>query len=176
MKKKSKFGFIKILNNKKGLTLVELIIAVIFLTIVMGVASSMFFSGNSMFKKGVDQYDLQSSIRLTSDFIVNKVRNVSEISLVAPASPQTYDQIYLDAKCIVYKPAGGAVVNKTDAIINSTSDVSFSLVPSGSKYMLIIKIKGSKGTNTYDINTKIFLNNVQTATANNNKTIIYFKK
>lgn len=165
----------KILRNQKGLTLAELIVAVIFLTVVLTVASSMFYSGNIIFKKGVDQYDLQSSVRLTSDFIVDELRNVSTISLIAPASPQTYNQIYLNSNCIVYKPAGGTAVNKTDAIINTASDLSFSLVQSGSKYMLTIAIKGTKGSNTYDINTKVLLNNVQTATAIINQNTIYFK-
>lgn len=172
---KKDLKFIRILNNQKGLTLAELMVAVIFLTLVLSVSFSMFYTGNTVYKKGVDQYSLHADIRLASDFIVNATRNVSAVSLTAPASPNTYDKIYVSGKRIVYQPAGGVPVNKTDAIISNSSDLSFSLVASGGKYMLLIGIKGTKDASTFDVDTKILLNNVQSANTGSNYNVIYFK-
>jgi len=164
-----------ILKNQKGMTLVELVLAMAILLIVLAVAATLLLLGKRVFNKGLNQYDLQSSVRLASDFIVDEVRNASEITLNTPGSPDTYNQIYLSNKKLMYKPAGGTAQSKSPAMFENTGDLSFSIIQSGTSFMLQLTINASEKDDSYSATTKVLLNNIKSASLSANKTTIYFK-
>lgn len=75
-----------IAGSKKGLTLLELIITIAILSIVLMGAYSLFGVGNTTFIRGTRQSDIQSSIRLASDYITQQIRYSTEIKILDDAA------------------------------------------------------------------------------------------
>jgi prepilin-type N-terminal cleavage/methylation domain-containing protein len=166
----------KKIGDQKGLTLLELIVVIALLGIVISTIFSFQSFGTKIFHRGVTQADIQSSLRMTSDFIIHEVRNATEITLSTPANPDDYNQIYISGNKVKYKPAGGTEINKTDVIIENPTDVQFTLATTGSNYTLNFSMIGTSKTNTYDLSSDVMLNNIRTATILANSQSIYYKK
>jgi prepilin-type N-terminal cleavage/methylation domain-containing protein len=174
-----------VINNKKllrsrqsGLTLIELIVTIGILGIVLGSIYSFLLFGNRVFSKGTDKSDVQASLRLASDFIINELRNATEIRLSAPSNPNDFHQLYVSGNILKYKPIGGTAVDKTGAmILNPSEDLKFSLVQVGTKYTLKFEIKGTGQNNTdYFIESDVLLNNIKSAILTANSQVVYYKK
>ncbi|NBG87528.1 prepilin-type N-terminal cleavage/methylation domain-containing protein [Isachenkonia alkalipeptolytica] len=75
--------FLKITNNQKGVTLVEIIVALAILTIVLGLVFSIFGFGNRSFSRGNVQYAVQSEARLVSDYVQQNVRNATYLEVLS---------------------------------------------------------------------------------------------
>lgn len=75
-----------IIKNKRGLTLLELIIAMGILSIVLMCIYSLFGFGNTTFTRGTRQSDIQSSIRLASDYITQQIRYSTEMKILDDAA------------------------------------------------------------------------------------------
>jgi prepilin-type N-terminal cleavage/methylation domain-containing protein len=73
---------LKLLRAKQGFTLIELIISLAILSIVMTSIISFFLYNNRVFAKGVDQFNVQSNIRLASDYITNQIRYATKIEIL----------------------------------------------------------------------------------------------
>ena len=69
-------------GDLRGITLIEIIIAVAIALMVLTVSFSVFSFGNNAFRKGVSQYDVQSDVRLASDYVQNQVRYATFIKLI----------------------------------------------------------------------------------------------
>ena len=68
--------------SAKGVTLIELLIAIALVSIVFTVLFSLFFYGNNTFIISSSQYDLQSEVRLAMDIIIKEVRFASYLELI----------------------------------------------------------------------------------------------
>lgn len=68
-------------NNKKGVTLIELILVLAILTIVIGSAYSLFSFGSKTFTGGSKQYNAQNSTRLIVDYITKEIRFATDLSV-----------------------------------------------------------------------------------------------
>lgn len=97
-------------KKSKGVTLVELIVAIAIFTIVIGGAYSIFGFGNTTYYNGVKQYDLQSSIRLANDYITQQLRYAMSIEIKnsgftvpAQSTLEPYQNyLYVDGTSIVH--------------------------------------------------------------------------
>lgn len=69
--------------GKKGVTLIELIIVLAILGVVIAMAFSLFSFGNTVFRFGSNQFDVQSGTRIASQFIDEEIRYAADISIVA---------------------------------------------------------------------------------------------
>lgn len=69
--------------SAKGVTLIELLIAMALVGIVFIVLFSLFFYGNNTFIISSSQYDLQSEVRLAMDIIIKEVRFASYLELIS---------------------------------------------------------------------------------------------
>lgn len=166
-----------LMNKTKGITLIELIVALALLSIVFSVIFSFNIFGVRVFGKGDTLSGIQYDVRMASDFIFSEVRNSSEVFLSVPAVPDDYNKIYIEDNKIKYKPAGSPSVDKTNAIIkNPNTDVLFSLVKNGSSYMLEFTIFGTDDGNAFSLSTDVLLNNIRSATLITNQHAIYYKK
>lgn len=93
----------RIFNNKQGVTLVEMIIAMLISTIVIGVVLTMFIFGNNSYAHSNQQYDIQSDVRLISDYIQREVRYASFIQLInEPTFDEFPEMDPLDKKNLEY--------------------------------------------------------------------------
>lgn len=80
-------------KKNRGFTLIEIIIAMSIASIVIAIAGSSLVFSNRIFNKGEEQYDIQSSTRLASDYIQKQVKYASGLKLFA--TPPSIDDTSL---------------------------------------------------------------------------------
>jgi len=159
VKEHSTFFNSSCLASNRGVTLIELIIALALLSTVLGMGYSFFSFGNLSFNKGEDQSNIQRDIRLFSDFITNQVRYSTEVELLDSIdSPllEGYNYIYLNDKTLTYNTEP-----KTD---NNINNVSFSLNKLNDQLVLNFLIQGSEESQNYEILSDTLLLNYYTDT------------
>lgn len=114
----------------KGVTLIELMVVLLIFALVLTITFNTLLFGNRVFASGNAQYDIQSNIRLASDSIREKVRYVTDLSVISSFDPATADSnfnyIYLsqDKKSIKIKEGANSPFNIIDAGLN---DVEFDI-------------------------------------------------
>jgi prepilin-type N-terminal cleavage/methylation domain-containing protein len=136
------------LRNRKGVTLIELIIVIAILGIVIGAAYSFFFYGINVFAKGGIKSEIQQDLNQAAFYMTNRVRNVKKISLT---SQPGYSSLNIQSK---------------HPNINS---IEYVITHVGGTYNLEFLITREGHT----VESKILLNNVKTATTGSGSNIWY---
>lgn len=177
----------KLIAEKSGFTLIELMLALSILGIILAMGYSFFFFGSNSFRLGGDQSNLQRDMRLTSDFITREVRYAVDIEIVTTAPPfggDGYHYIYHDLSdsIIKYVDPAGSVNIKTDPVIDKVifqfNTVAIEVSDTKENYLLHFTIVGSSETNAnnYQIDSEVMLNNISTKPADGSGSIIRYKK
>jgi prepilin-type N-terminal cleavage/methylation domain-containing protein len=73
---------LKGLTSNKGLTIIELIISIAVLGIILISAYSFLFFSNRTFSKGVTQRNVQSNIRIATDYITSQIRYATAVKIL----------------------------------------------------------------------------------------------
>lgn len=93
--------------NKKGFTLVELLIVLGLLSVVLGVGYNFYFSTTRSFATAETQWIIQRDIRQVAEFLTNELRYAYQLDLTnaaVPGKPTKNDNyIFLDDKSNTYK-------------------------------------------------------------------------
>lgn len=156
------------LNNRKGFTLIELIIAILILGVVMTAIYTFFMFGNKMSVKGNEQYTIQSDARLDINQIISDVTYATEVTLLSTAptasekASSVYSYIYIENGKItrsIYNSATGIRTEKT--LIGtrySSTDSHFSKV-TGSTDSIKIQLSSQYNDQTYTVDSVIKLPN-----------------
>ncbi|OPA80248.1 hypothetical protein BVG16_05775 [Paenibacillus selenitireducens] len=69
--------------DQKGLTIIELLAAIVLLTIVLSLAFSSYAFGVKSFQRANEQSELQDQVRIVSHVITSKLRYASEVELLS---------------------------------------------------------------------------------------------
>lgn len=156
------------LNNKKGFTLIELIIAILILGVVMTAIYTFFLFGNKMSEKGNQQYTIQSDARLDINQIISDVTYATEVILLTTAptagekASSVYSYIYIENGKItrsIYNPATGTRTEKTLKGTHYLSSNSYFSKVAGSTDSLKICLAGQYNDQTYTVDSVIKLPN-----------------
>ena len=159
---------LKRLNNKRGFTLIEMIVSMAILGIIMIGIISFFQFGNVMNVKDNEQYIIQSDARLDIDKIISEIKYANEIYLVdvkPTASEQvssTYSYVYIDNGKVfisIYVQENGSRINTIlkGTYIGSESNFSKDVVSTDS---LIIQLSSQYNSQTYKVDSTIKLQNL----------------
>lgn len=150
--------------NNKGITLIELLIVMALMGVIGAVAFSMYLFGNNTYLKVDKQYQLQSDLRLSTDYIIKEVRNASELEIVeVPISTfvQGYHYIYIENKKLIYYYNENSVAKTESVLQNDLFNPAFKrLKLSNNKNMLSIVFIGAKISQNYKVDTEVLLNNI----------------
>ena len=162
--------------NKKGVTLVELLLVFALLGIITTLAFSFYFFGSETFKQGEEQRDIQFQMRMASSFITDKVRNAKPVEIAEISSfDNNYYYFYLEDGMLKYRQeTSGDITELTDSIVTNSTDL-FEIRKDNNKYLLYFVISGTEGDNDFFLETEILLNNIFTA-AEDSGNAIRFKK
>ena len=154
------------MKNKKGLTLVEVLIALSLVTMVMTVSVMIALMGLNTFRIDVSQSDVQFEVRRTTAKITEELRNALIISTNANDIIDSYDSP---------KPTVDEVL-RID-LSKEINDVDkFECTYSLTDNIFEIYIKADKDTTSFDLTTKIMLNNpLESSNLSPNEDIIYYK-
>ena len=135
-------------ENKKGITLVELLIAIALLSIVLAAAFNLFFFNNRLFVRGTSLSQVQFDVRMASQHVTKELRNSSEISTTNSSLTNTIDLSTLTDKYPLIK------------------DVSFEIDKRADSFVVLYTIQGSDANdqNPYQLDTEVLLNNSRSMT------------
>jgi len=170
--KKEVFNRFFCYSQKRGFTLVEAIVTVALMAIVVAAIFSFFFFQTNTFSRGSDRSEIQSEIRLASDFISKELRYATDVSISAPADPSQYNRIYIANNKLMYQPAGGPEVEKSSAIFDPT-DFTVNLSGSIDIFTATFSLNGTKNKSEYNIDSSVNLKNVTTLTISDGNQIYY---
>ncbi|KUK71916.1 MAG: hypothetical protein XD91_1648 [Clostridiales bacterium 38_11] len=145
----------KYIHNKKGVTLIELMITLAIFGIVLTTIFSINIFGLRTFSLSKTSSDNQFEVRMPTDFIAKKIRyaDTIKISTNIPATPTPGShQIYLESGNLVYKDAG-----TTSQIIGATGvgDYTFSISKVAGTTNVIKFTVGKSGTTKFDLTTDV---------------------
>jgi prepilin-type N-terminal cleavage/methylation domain-containing protein len=164
---------------KKGMTLIEIIIAMAIMGIVMTLIGGLFSFSLVNYNIGIDQRDEQFAIRLASDFITDRVRYVNnedgsldnEVDVLSVVDDEAgFRYLYIEGNDLKYKDGSGIVVFKVSQIQNLT----FTLRTEAPNVFLDFTITGMDG---YQIISSVYFTNLKWADidAPINGTVVKFK-
>lgn len=159
-----------VINNKKGFTLVEVIVSIGLLLIVTALAFSLLAFGNNTFDRSSKQYQMQSDVRLVLDSITKKVNYSNELNIM---SVSTCESQILSIKPYNYIYVKGSKVYNYVFHSTPTAGYDISLIPGA---IADTGTSFSKGTKNYDlIITLTAQTGQQTYTAQSQVKLINFK-
>lgn len=162
-------------NRKQGFTIIELVIFLTLLVLVLAIGYRILFFGQDTFALASDQYQLQSELRKAGDFILDEVRNATEIDIIpAPFTAQAgYGYIYLEDSKIVHR-YDGSIQDITDPVLKD-EDVFEIRKDSSDRNFLCLHMTGTVHEHTYTLSTEVLLKNVVNKSPQFGKVIRYIK-
>jgi prepilin-type N-terminal cleavage/methylation domain-containing protein len=150
-----------VIRNKRGLSLIELVIALALLSTVLAVGYSFYFFGTNAFASGESRSNMQRDLRQVSDMVTRNIRNASNINVVNSVTNDTYQYIYLSNKAIMHRQSDGNVRTLTDPHVET---LSFTLVrlSNGENYLhFTMESTATVNNQDYDITSNVALNNIR---------------
>jgi prepilin-type N-terminal cleavage/methylation domain-containing protein len=148
-------------KGKKGFTLIELIVVISLLGFVLLIAYNMQLFGNKVYNKGSSKADIQSNLRLSSNFISDKIRYASNVKIL-PSKPDSLDP----TKEYIYSEGGvlklcsqGNVSNISGGLPDVASTLYFEDADAQTVYF---KINGVQKGENYQIDSSVYMLNVGT--------------
>lgn len=137
--------------DEQGLTLVELMVAVVVMAMVIAVTSSLYVFGSRVFRTGEAQAWLQSSGESALRVMTPKVRNATALDIMS-SKPASFDSgwwyVYLldpaqfSTRVIMRSPDGDER-QITDEIVSGSDGLSFEARLVGQSVILSITVRGS---------------------------------
>lgn len=174
------------MKNRHGVTLIELLVAISIMGILINVAYALFDFGNKSNSISIKQQDIQSSIRLASDIIVNKTRYASHLEIWDPSTPldSSYNHIYQSSGNLMIKEMGSSATKIVNSDANTTYSILFTLgdtIGHGIRYnnqvnftnsnldnILEYDIDGVKSGREYSVETEVNILNLNVSVPNIN--------
>jgi prepilin-type N-terminal cleavage/methylation domain-containing protein len=135
--------------KKKGVTLIELIVVIAILSIVLGMIYNVFISSNRIYKKGSEEFDIQSSARsvfLTVGEDIKKANyaTVSKVTFISPNSIKAINSF-----------KDPVTLNNIDSIAGSTFRSIYIEIDTTRAYIYVVKtVDGKKELHRIDCNSK----------------------
>ncbi|MBM7613984.1 PilW family protein [Alkaliphilus hydrothermalis] len=138
--------------NRRGFTLVEVLIVVAFVGVLATLAYSLQFFGLKSFVAGGNQANIQQNVRLASTVLRRDLKNATSVGLVENSQPLEVDS---EAYRLVDDHLIKVNTNfSTEAVIE---DISITLEGINGSVMLIYEITGKNG---FSLKNQILLNNL----------------
>lgn len=131
------------IKNEKGISLVELVLAVAIFSIVVTIASGMFINSIKAQKAIIAKQNVSSDLRYSADFMLKELRmsqinstdptltfkNASGVQLIDSNSPSsTLDFINSNGDEIIYSLSGGKIMRENFTAATSVQSVSSDMV------------------------------------------------
>lgn len=175
-----RFTFQSYIINKKGITLVELLIVFALISMILSIAYSLNIFGIKSFSKASSQANVQENVRLAVDFITKEARYATQLEILdyvetIPEKAQIdKDEYYILLKdhSIEYR-----YKDHSRIIANFIEDLSFFKNQTVDK-ILNFEIKGNDQEQKYDLNSQVLAINLSKdiITSSKNGIAIKYKK
>lgn len=144
-------------KNKRGITLIELIVTIAIFSIVIAAILNLFIFNNRVYSRSDKLSQVQFDVRMASDHITTEIRNKNSISTTDNSLAKSINLSGLQSK------------------YPSIKAIAFVITKSDSDYLVSYTISGSdlNNDNEYTLETDVLLNNITNATESSGTTIYY---
>ncbi len=156
----------------KGFTLVEVIVTVALVSVVFAAIFSFFFFQTSTYSHGSDKSQIQTEIRLASDFISKELRYATKVSVATPSDSSLYNRLYIQDNKLMFQPAGGTAIEKSSDIFDP-ADFSVDIAGIGGEFIINYSLHGTKNKSDYTIRSSVVMKNISTTNNENGNQIYY---
>ena len=152
---------IKLFQNQKGLTVVELMIVLALLMLVLSLGFNLLFFGNQAYTRSSSQQIVQSNVRFASNSIIELVKYSVSIEILNEKPDileDPYNYLYLDNNQLIMSyisPDGDRLERVLNSEINSVEFWD----ASADKELLGLSITGTENDQSYEIEQEIALFN-----------------
>lgn len=147
------------MKNKKGFTLIELVVTIAMLVVVVGAIFSYFIFEYKSYNKGVNLQAAQADTRLALDYVVKNTRNAVTLSYNPASVALDEYKIYLSSNRIyLQQNQGGTLVE-----IGHSGRYIDTLTFTGNGYTLTISAIGSYKGETFTVSTEVLMQNMKIA-------------
>lgn len=145
------------MTQRKGFTLVELIVSIVILSLVLGIIWSFFMYNLRLYNMSEANAQVQFQIRQASDHIQNELQFVSAISTTDSTLAHQLDR----ASLVVDYPL--------------LTDVQFSLEAAATSYLVHIRLTGANDNpnSDYQLETTLTLKNIKNGEIGDSDIIYY---
>ena len=166
-------------KNRKGITLMELIITLGIILIVFQVIYSIFFMGNKSFKFSKNKGFAQQGVRSASDFVNRELRNVKEVSK-EKLEGKHYSLSLKDGK-LVKRFHDGSSTEEILSLADNLVEIKFSHVERDLLGYIKVTIISKEGQNEkdiqgYSLKFDVLLENLPDYDEDIDQDIIYYSK
>ncbi|MGI6168750.1 MAG: PilW family protein [Christensenellales bacterium] len=167
-------------QNKKGLTLIELMVALAILAIIVPIIVSVSVSGFNVLTLSSDRAYIQQDARLKSNFVVNELRNVKAVD-TSPSFAGSYYALTLKSNGTQHYLAkqwltDGAV--DREQIIGAGDTIDISFFPTDSAGLIDGTVESARNGETYTLHYSILLENIHDVVSlpSQGTSILYYSK
>lgn len=169
--------------EEQGLTLVELMVAVVVMAMVISVVSSLYVFGSRAFGIGEAQACLQSSGESALRVITPKVRNAIALDIMS-SKPISFDSgwwyVYLldpaeFSTRIIMRSPDGDERQITDEIVSGSDGLSFEAHRVGQSVILSITVRGSYRSRAGETVATAILGNISSLPSKTTGSSVRFK-
>lgn len=158
--------------DQKGVTLIELLAALVLLSLILSLAVSAYNFGMNSFHRTTQRSELQDNVRLISHTITSELRYANEVKLLdsCPSSAdlmEGYSYICLSsdgASIDQMQYAGGTHETSSIVAANQKDSVTYDLefkIDSSNSSLLSYTIESRTGNQTFHVETKLSLLNME---------------
>lgn len=149
------------IENRKGVTLIELLIVIALIGVVLSVVYSMFFFGNRTFSQGETQYGLQSEAKFAIETAMKDIRYATNIRITDSTTPGPYETIIYYNNNSIIKKFGESIetINFHNNSAVTVPPLSF-IMKNGNK-SIEYKLNGKDGNRDFILKSEIELLNLQ---------------
>lgn len=158
----------RLYHDRRGLSLIELILVLSFLSIVLGVGYGYFYFSNNTFNKGENQGVIQHKAILSSKIITNSTRYAIELEILNSINSIPADGTITDNNNYIFVDSDGVIKkrskNGTVSISNdSYNGVKFALDFKANANSTVLYFKINDTNNNYVTETSIQILNLPPA-------------
>lgn len=140
--------------------MIELMVTVVIVALVLTTIYSMMSAGNRIFAQGDAKADIQSNLRVSGNFISDKLRYASEVEILSdkPADMTTSTKEYIYAEDGVLKYYDGYNISNVPGTLDGVeTDIYFE---DQNSQTVLIRINGTLRGQTYSVETSAYLLNI----------------
>ena len=151
----------KLIKNNKGITLLEIIISLAIVGLLLTLTFNLFFFGNEVFARGSEQYNIQTSVRMSTSSITDTVRYATAL-YIESNKPDTFEDqyhyIYYENGTVLYSYIDSDNTRKTRFLGTDITSLEFN---KQSDRLVNMSVTGVERNQTYEINMDIGLPNME---------------
>ncbi|HAP32416.1 MAG TPA: hypothetical protein DCQ14_05110 [Firmicutes bacterium] len=143
-------------GNNKGITLIELLIAVALTGMIMSLGYALYFFGTGSFERGTAQAQAQHNARLADEYLKAELRNALRIEIDKTGREGEFDGYFHLAE--------GSLIKSGERVTGNTLiNLAVKIVNEGNRAILEYEIKSSDHNEKFIFTNRILLNNIGAA-------------